>query len=106
MVNLLLILKISIPIPDLCISHHLRVSLLVLVPEEADNFDEHEDDKEKDGPGDQNHDHSVSYVVIFQVKYRGTFIAFFGVGAGVGILLVVEVGELQEPDCAEDCVCE
>ena len=50
-VNLLLVLKITISVSYLRVAHHLRVSLFVLGPEEADHFNKYYDEEEKDGPG-------------------------------------------------------
>ena len=83
MVDLLLVFEVAIPVSYLGISQHLSVPLLVLVPKEADHFHEHNYQEEKDGPRNQNHDNTMGYVAILQVKARGhgVFDAFLHLSA-------------------------
>ena len=65
MINLLVIIELTILAANLTISNYLLVSLLMLGPEEADDFDEDDDEEEEDGPGNQEHNDSTSDVITF-----------------------------------------
>ena len=67
-INLLVVTKFAISAANLTITHQLLIAFLVLRPEEADDFDKHDNEEEKDGPGNQDHNHSMRDIIIFQIE--------------------------------------
>ena len=53
------IVEFSVAIADLVVAGHVCIALFVLSQEKADDFDEHNEDEEKDGPRYQDHYHSL-----------------------------------------------
>jgi len=68
MIHLLFIFEVTILVSYLVILYLLRVSLLVLCIEEADDLNDYDKEEEEDGPRDQYHDHTMCNVIIFQIE--------------------------------------